>query len=597
MATRTVVLCAMLLAVAPFAPAAEPIVQYSFEELGPVVVDESGNGNDATPFGGVSLNANGRFGKCFEFNGTDSYIQLDRPIQDAFTITAWINTSETGASGTQGYQGTGIFWSDVGGVANDFIVAVLGPKLSFFVGNPDISVNSDGDVVTGEWMHIAAVRDTTAQTISVYIDGEPDNTVSHSNTAALNAQDAMAIGANTLDARYFAGLIDEVKIYDVVLTAAEIKAMVPPKLKARKPNPADGTIGVTMPLLQWAKGDTAVLHNMYLGTSPDLTEADLKAARHPMTMYYLISGLESGVTYFWRVDEIEADGATIHTGDTWTFMTQAETAYYPNPQDGANAVSLTPTLTWMLGTGAFQHHVYFGDNADAVSQGSAETDKGAFGMTETTFAPDALESLTTYYWRVDEVGVGDAVKTGPIWSFTTALPVDGFEDYTDEEGGRIYETWIDGWTNGTGSTVGYVQAPFAEQTIVHEGLQSMPLEYNNVDSPFYSEAELEFSGTRDWTADGIDALIIYVQGRAMNGAAPVYVAIEDASGQVVVLAHPDAALVNATTWIEWRISLGDLADVDLSRVKKLYLGAGDRANPTAGGSGLLYIDSIRLAKP
>jgi hypothetical protein len=40
-----------------------------------------------------------------------------------------------------------------------------------------------------------------------------------------------------------------------------------------------------------------------------------------------------------------------------------------------------------------------------------------------------------------------------------------------------------------------------------------------------------------------------------------------------------------------------LAGVNLSRVKKLYLGAGDRANPAAGGSGMLYIDDIRLAKP
>jgi len=53
------------------------------------------------------------------------------------------------------------------------------------------------------------------------------------------------------------------------------------------------------------------------------------------------------------------------------------------------------------------------------------------------------------------------------------------ESYTDDEGNRIYETWIDGWTNNTGSTVGNIQAPFAERAIVHGGKQSMPMDFNN----------------------------------------------------------------------------------------------------------------------
>ena len=65
-------------------------------------------------------------------------------------------------------------------------------------------------------------------------------------------------------------------------------------------------------------------------------------------------------------------------------------------------------------------------------------------MDVTTFAPGALDSLTTYYWRVDEILSDGTVKAGPIWSFTTALPVDDFESYTDDEGSRIFETWIDG---------------------------------------------------------------------------------------------------------------------------------------------------------
>jgi regulation of enolase protein 1 (concanavalin A-like superfamily) len=90
--------------------------------------------------------------------------------------------------------------------------------------------------------------------------------------------------------------------------------------------------------------------------------------------------------------------------------------------------------------------------------------------------------------------------------------VDDFESYTDDEGSRIYETWTDGWTNGTGSVVGNLQAPFAERTILHGGKQSMPFEYNNVKTPFYSEAERVFSPLANWTVNGADTLSLWVRG-------------------------------------------------------------------------------------
>lgn len=208
--------------------APKPIVYYKFDELGDVISDASGNGNDGTPMGGVILNDNGKLDKCFEFNGTDSYISLDRVIQDDFTIMCWIKTDTPGAAGTQGYQGTGLVWSDVGGVANDFIMAVLGTKLSFFCGNPDLSANSEKDIVTGDWIHIAAVRSATDQKMSIYIDGKEEKSMDHANQNPLDAQALLAVGANTLDSRYYTGLMDEVKLFDAALTEAEVQAVSAP---------------------------------------------------------------------------------------------------------------------------------------------------------------------------------------------------------------------------------------------------------------------------------------------------------------------------------------------------------------------------------
>jgi hypothetical protein len=153
-------------------------------------------------------------------------------------------------------------------------------------------------------------------------------------------------------------------------------------------------------------------------------------------------------------------------------------------------------------------------------------------------------------------------------------------------------------TNGlSGSTVGYAQAPFAEQKIVHAGKQSMPLDYNNVVTPFYSETEREFTPAEDWTADGVDTLILFVRGQTGNAPAPLYVRLEDASKSTATVVHPDTSLVTTAKWVQWKVPLGGFTGVNLSTIKKLCLGVGDKVDQQAGGKGLIYIDDISLAKP
>ena len=55
----------------------------------------------------------------------------------------------------------------------------------------------------------------------------------------------------------------------------------------------------------------------------------------------------------------------------------------------------------------------------------------------------------------------------------------------------------------------------------------------------------------------------------------------------------------AGKWIQWRIPFDQFtaADVNMSRVKKLIIGIGDKDNPKAGGTGLLYVDDIYAMKP
>ncbi len=206
------------------------------------------------------------------------------------------------------------------------------------------------------------------------------------------------------------------------------------------------------------------------------------------------------------------------------FMFIPAHAREPQPVDGAADVEVGALLAWRSGREAVSHDVYLGTDAQALSL-AGTVDSASFAA--------ALEFGSTYYWRVDEVNEAEATAVwgGDVWTFSTQeyAWIDGFETYNDdlEAGTAIFDTWLDGWVNETGSTVGYLNAPFAEQTIIHGGRQSLPLAYDNSGSPFYSEAWRPFDTAQDWGGHGADRLVLYVRGNAPDF-------VETADGGVIM---------------------------------------------------------------
>ncbi len=451
--------------------------------------------------------------------------------------------------------------------------------------NANLHIFSTAAPRADEWQHVVGTCDGT--TSRVYINGAiVGEGAGRFAPGADTANVTLGFGEDRSDYdESFNGMLDQIHILTRGLSSDQIQALakgvVPAFTGAREPNPGNGATAVQMPLFHWTAGDGARFHNVYLGTTAELGAAQLVSPRSVLAMYYHTAPLEPGKTYYWRVDEIDPAGA-VQTGDVWSFVAQALTAYHPNPADGAVDAAPTPLLTWLPGQTVTKHHVYFGDSGDAVGQGATSADKGE--VKDPNFAPGALENLTTYYWRVGETAAGGAVRTGPVWKFSTCLSVDDFEGYTDDLNAKttIFDTWIDGFTNGlSGSMVGNETAPFGEQKIVHSGKQSMPMDYNNVKSPFYSEAEREFAPTQDWTA---------------NAPAQLYLAVEDTSKHVGIVTYADQAVTSATPWTQWKVPLSSFAGVNLAKVKKLYIGVGDKKNSAAGGSGRIYVDDIQVTK-
>ena len=118
----------------------------------------------------------------------------------------------------------------------------------------------------------------------------------------------------------------------------------------------------------------------------------------------------------------------------------------------------------------------------------------------------------------------------------------------------------------------------------------MPLFYDN--NVGYSEATLTLTDNRDWTENSVSALVIWYIGEVANIPETMYVILNGTAG--VDNGNPNAAQVDE--WTEWSIDLQVFADqgINLINVNTITLGLGNRRNPVAGGSGMMYFDDIRL---
>jgi len=847
---------------------------------GNTAVDSSDRANDGAIFnlagglgqGGSVWDFDAERGIVASFSGDDSggaYISAGTvpalDLESEFTWVFWARQHVDQPNEVPGSGNDVMLGNRYGGTESPLqFVKFTATNFEYYNEDPDyaMTINYE-DLPGGQWVHHVGVKN--GATLTYYRDGVEAGTATLTKTMD---QNPFFMGGDAGGERW-RGWLSDVRLYERALSADEIKTLAEtpaaPVIRAWSPDPADGALDVTMPLLRWKSPAVGLLHDVYFGTTPELTEADLAASRLFAAVHYYSAGIEPGAIYYWRVDEVDGTG-TVFPGNVWSFTAMPLTAHFPEPADGVQNVLLTPTLSWTAGQLAMEHHVYFGADRSAVEAGAAETDKGSLGTNETTYQiADVLEADTTYYWRVDETASAQ-INTGPVWNFTTVsggpggairewwsgiggadissltgsasfpdnpsgrefvssmegpvnwsdnygtrlsgwlyppetgdytfwisgdnncelwlstdadpantqliatvtdwtesrewnkeanqqspavnlaagqryyiealmkeetggdniavawqgpgfsttvigadgvgptplLPVrayspypanraadtlqdlvltwkpgeralqhevyfgddaeaiaaadtssplfmnrqngtsydvgelewgktfywrvdeinegdpespwvghvwsfstadfigvDDFESYTDniEAGEAIWQTWVDGLTNLTGSVVGYFEAPFAEQTIVHGGGQSMPLDYNNINSPYYSEAELDLAPAQDWTIAGLTDLTLYVRGQTSNDPDTLYVVVQDSSNKAAVAINPDPAVANATAWSQWKVPLTDLAGVNLTKVKKISIGVGDRDNPIPDGTGVIFVDDIRVTKP
>jgi hypothetical protein len=323
---------------------------------------------------------------------------------------------------------------------------------------------------------------------------------------------------------------------------------------AFNPYPADNaTIGDSKPVMTWSAGAGMVSQKIYFSENladvesmadsalVDQSNQTLVLVWGPGTAY--IEGLPSG-TYYWRV-VTTADDQTVAAGQVWTFSILPGTAHNPVPADGAIFVGSDQQLNWNAGLDASVHYVYFGTDRDAVAGGTAQL----LIATEPSQDPGALQSDTTYYWRIDEF-TGAALVTGDIWSFTT-LPAGS---------GGLQAVYFSNTTDLDGA----VQVTRVDSNIDFNWNQDVPA--TNINRELFSvrwkgEIEIPATDTYTFTTRSNDGSRIYVNDQLVVNDWGTHAA-RDTSGTIDLEAGAYPIVVeymqdgaNANIVVSWESSL------------------------------------------
>jgi glucose/arabinose dehydrogenase/chitodextrinase len=195
-----------------------PVAAYSFNEgTGTTVADVSGTGNAGT-IGTAAWTTQGKYGGALAFDGSSASVivpdSASLDLTTGMTLEAWVNPS-TALTGWKDviYKGDDNYY--LMGCSSSLAPAG-GGKFAGVYGE----VFGTGALAPNTWTHLAATYD--GATLKLYVNGVL--VASTVQTGALTpSTNPLSIGGDPIYGQYFAGLIDEVRVYNTALTQAQVQ--------------------------------------------------------------------------------------------------------------------------------------------------------------------------------------------------------------------------------------------------------------------------------------------------------------------------------------------------------------------------------------
>ncbi len=410
---------------------------YGFNEgSGTTANDSSGNGNTGTVSNGTWVTS-GKYGGALQFNGSNSLVTVnDAPSLDltnSMTLEAWVNPSQVGSS-----------WEDAiykGGNNDCYFLECYTPSTSnnypvvaVNVGNYDYGAYGTSKLPANTWTFLAGTYDGSY--LRLYVNG---NLVSSTAVSGQIMTDpsALGIGGDTVSGDYFAGEIDNVRIYNQALSQSAIQSdmntavgtATTPTVTSETPaanatnvpvattvtapfNEAvqSSTISVT---LKNSSGSTVAGSVSYNSTTNVTTFTPSSALAYNTTYTATVSGAK------------DSAGDPMTSAVSWSFTTAAAvapTVASESPVPNATGVNVSTKVTATFSEPVQANTISFvltgphGTTVSGIVSYSSTTDTATFTPSGT------LAGSTSYTARVSgaEAQSGAAMASPVTWTFTTA---------------------------------------------------------------------------------------------------------------------------------------------------------------------------------
>ena len=206
------------------------VAAYGFEETGgAAVVDASGNANAGTISGATRTGA-GRYGRALLFDGRGDVVTVpdsaSLDLTTGLTLEAWVRPTGLGGSWR-----TAVIKEQQRALAYALYAHTggRGPSGHAHVGGADRRARSDETIPARRWTHLAVTYD--GETIRLYRDGAQVLTESAGGRVAVSGG-ALRIGGTSIWDEWFAGTIDEVRVYSRALGPGEVRADMAARVSA-----------------------------------------------------------------------------------------------------------------------------------------------------------------------------------------------------------------------------------------------------------------------------------------------------------------------------------------------------------------------------
>jgi hypothetical protein len=301
-----------------------PVLAYGFNAgSGTIVTDASPNAITGT-ISGATWTTSGRYGDALSYNGTTSYVNVGNPtplkLTGSMTLEAWVMATGVPADDGQIIAKSGSVSPSVGW---QFKTSADTGVRTFAIGmSPDgsslVQRYSTTVVALNTWYHVAGVYNAGAGTLDIYVNGVLDDGALSGTVpgSQFDPNQSVLIGKRG-SGWYFTGTIDELRVYNVPLTQAQIQTdMNTPVGSTPDTQPPSAPSGLTAAAisssqinLNWiASTDNVGVTSYLLERSQGVGSTSFAQIATPAVTNYSDAGLAATNTYNYRVRATDAAG-------------------------------------------------------------------------------------------------------------------------------------------------------------------------------------------------------------------------------------------------------------------------------------------------